>query len=302
MGTRRDERTPVGGVCTPAGAFTLCPVSAPVKSASARSCSPAGRTYMHADLRAMDTGGKKAPAEQEKLRDLSSSLSTLEPENAQGCTPQKPPYSYVALITMAIGESPDKRLTLRGIYDFISTRFPYYSKDHKGWQNSVRHNLSLNDCFLKVPIKETGGDRKGNYWVLDPAFEDMFEMGDYRRKRRMKRPCRPQSPESLYLQPYAGHWGVFAQGSSQPPACPASSQVLHGHTHLVPPTAPVTSCHPAHRYSHAAYGAYHLHPPVLPAHSACPYGAGTQPLSPEGGSVSMACNYQQISSYTVFDM
>lgn len=254
--------------------------------------------HMHVDPRAMDAR-KTAPAEQkEKLRDISSSSSCPEPEFAQDCSPQKPPYSYVALIAKAIRESPDKRLTLRGIYEFISTRFPFYSKDKKGWQNSVRHNLSLNDCFLKVPIKETGGDRKGNYWVLDPAFEDMFEKGDYRRKRRMKRPCIPQSLESLYLQPCVGPWGVYPQGSSQPPAYPAS-QVLHGHTHLVSPTGPMTSYHPPHHFSHPAY---HLHPPALAAHTTYPYGAVTQPLSPEGGSVSVACNYQQISSYTVVDM
>lgn len=241
---------------------------------------------MHADLRTMDAG-MKASAEQEKLQNISSSVLTLEPENAQDCTPQKPPYSYVALITMAIGESPDKRLTLRGIYDFISARFPYYSKEQKGWQNSVRHNLSLNDCFLKVPIKETGEDRKGNYWVLDPAFEGMFEMGDYRRKRRIKRPCRPQSLESLYLQPYVGHPSLYSQGSSH---------VLHGHTRF---TTPMTSYHPPHHFSHPAYGAYHLHPPVLPAHSAYSYGAVTQPLSAEEGPVFMACNVHQISSFTI---
>lgn len=256
---------------------------------------------MHVDPRTMDARKKASGELKEKFQDISSSSSTPGAEIAQHCAPQKPPYSYVALIAMAIGESPDKRLTLRGIYDFISTRFPYYSKDEKGWQNSVRHNLSLNDCFLKVPIKETGEDRKGNYWVLDPAFEDMFEKGDYQRKRRMKRPCRPQSLDSLYLHPYVGPWSMYPQGSSQPPGYPAS-QVLHGHTHLVSPTAPMTSYHPPHHFSHPAYGAYHLHPPVLPAHNAYPYVAVTQPLSPEGGSVSMACNYQQISSYSVFDV
>ncbi|XP_029470046.1 forkhead box protein A2-A-like [Rhinatrema bivittatum] len=98
----------------------------------------------------------------------------------------KPPYSYISLITMAIQQSPNKMMMLNEIYQWITDLFPYYRQNQQRWQNSIRHSLSFNDCFVKVP-RSPEKPGKGSYWALHPDSGNMFENGCYlRRQKRFK--------------------------------------------------------------------------------------------------------------------
>uniref|UniRef100_A0A8C9X539 Forkhead box O6 b n=1 Tax=Sander lucioperca TaxID=283035 RepID=A0A8C9X539_SANLU len=78
--------------------------------------------------------------------------------------------SYADLITRAIESTPDKRLTLSQIYDWMVRFVPYFkdkgdSNSSAGWKNSIRHNLSLHSRFIRVQNEGTG---KSSWWMLNP--------------------------------------------------------------------------------------------------------------------------------------
>ncbi|XP_058059888.1 fork head domain-containing protein FD4-like [Anopheles bellator] len=156
---------------------------------------------------------------------------------------QKPPYSYISLTAMAIWSSPDKMLPLSDIYKFITDRFPYYRKNTQRWQNSLRHNLSFNDCFIKVPRRP---DRpgKGAYWALHPQAFDMFENGSLlRRRKRFKLHKTDKDILNEELAALANINRIFlAQNSADAGYCPGTA-VATATTIL--PGEPGVTLHPA---------------------------------------------------------
>ncbi|CDS06213.1 hypothetical protein LRAMOSA08741 [Lichtheimia ramosa] len=96
---------------------------------------------------------------------------------------RRPPFSYSSLIAQAILASDDEKLTLREIYKWIMEKYPaLYDVNDTGWQNTIRHNLSLNKCFKKVPKSESDGSRgKGGYWTIDPAHMAKYKDGSFPR-------------------------------------------------------------------------------------------------------------------------
>lgn len=96
----------------------------------------------------------------------------------------KPQHSYIGLIAIAILNAPDCKLVLSDIYQYILDNYPYFRSRGPGWRNSIRHNLSLNDCFIKAGRSANG---KGHYWAIHPANQEDFKKGDFRRRKAQRK-------------------------------------------------------------------------------------------------------------------
>ncbi|KAL6425727.1 hypothetical protein ACFW04_009663 [Cataglyphis niger] len=89
----------------------------------------------------------------------------------------KPPFSYATMICLAMRDNNNK-VSLSNIYAWIRENFLFYKYADPAWQNSIRHNLSLNKCFVKLPrSKDEPG--KGGFWKLD-----LERMEEGKRSRR----------------------------------------------------------------------------------------------------------------------
>ncbi|KAH9063630.1 hypothetical protein EDB87DRAFT_1557719 [Lactarius vividus] len=125
---------------------------------------------------------------------------------------EKPNYPLPTLIKLAIYDSPRSRLTLQEIYQALEDRFEWFRQrtDELSWKNSIRHNLSLRKCFLKVqrPITEPG---KGSYWMIDLTQGE----GNKRVRKRNKKPTKSQLAAQAYRLP--GQGGDSRRPTPYPP-------------------------------------------------------------------------------------
>ncbi|KAE9415632.1 hypothetical protein Angca_007751 [Angiostrongylus cantonensis] len=83
-------------------------------------------------------------------------------------TNMKPPLSYAQLIIDAMAERKVKKITLSEIYEYASRRYAYYRSSKGPWKNSIRHNLSCNQLFKRIP-RQNGEKGKGSYWTINEA-------------------------------------------------------------------------------------------------------------------------------------
>ncbi|XP_036428846.1 forkhead box protein K2 isoform X1 [Colossoma macropomum] len=181
-----------------------------------------------------------------------NSQSENDKEASGGDSPKddsKPPYSYAQLIVQAITMAPDKQLTLNGIYTHITKNYPYYRTADKGWQNSIRHNLSLNRYFIKVPrSQEEPG--KGSFWRIDPSTESKLMDQAFRKRRPRGVPCfrTPLGPLSSRSAPASpNHTGVLSAHSSgvqTPDSLSREGSPVPMDSELAPASAPASAVQP----------------------------------------------------------
>ncbi|KAG6833808.1 hypothetical protein H0H87_011742 [Tephrocybe sp. NHM501043] len=217
-----------------------------------------------------DMGGNYYPPENDLTGGLPINLDSLR----DGPPGSKPFYPYSTLIRYAIKGSPNQKLLLEDIYYAIESRFPYFRNAPNGWKvsiqyflsrfqtpvaisrrgvvfalllfdwpyllwrNSVRHNLSLNPCFEKVPRPLT--DRgKGSYWTVNENVDP--RTGVHRIRKKKSKGAKRGSEEAdidYGAEGYEDPSAQFVPPMHQEEAGP-SRQVPYPPPHLFDPNFPM---------------------------------------------------------------
>ena len=204
--------------------------------------------------------------------DSSSSTSSEDKDS-------KPCHSYVALISRAILSCPVKQMVLSDIYQHVMDNYSYYNNGQRAWRNSIRHNLSLNECFMKAGRAENG---KGHYWCIHPSCLEDFIKGDYRRRhaRRRARTLAQRHALNISALPYSYRCNLGYVPMSSSPLAGLSHPMGNLHGNMLPsnPCSPFSgprSCHspstssPVNHSTPYSMKGYPT-PPIIPGHPTSP--------------------------------
>ena len=150
------------------------PASSVVSTATAQPLSDAGHgtsTDIPTQAVTQDQNDAQQPSEQPTD---SKEPSTQLDENVNIATPP-----YMKMIAKSIMASPMHRLVLSQIYTYIKQNYPTHVASKESWRNSVRHNLSTNQCFQRCGRAPNG---RGFVWQIHPACMTMFRCGNFTRR------------------------------------------------------------------------------------------------------------------------
>ncbi|OUM57734.1 hypothetical protein PIROE2DRAFT_23679, partial [Piromyces sp. E2] len=89
--------------------------------------------------------------------------------------------TYASLIGQAIMSSPNQKAQLSTICDWIVEHYPNFDRTDQRWQNSIRHNLSLQKCFVKLPHSPATSTThsKSCFWTIHEDFLESFINGEF---------------------------------------------------------------------------------------------------------------------------
>ena len=151
----------------------------------------------------------------------------------------RPNDSYFVMIGKAIASSPTGRMALHEIYNYIKENYPYFKRvNPTGWKNSVRHNLSLHECFIKVGKCE---ECKGHYWGIHPVNIQDFSRGDFHRRKakakarsghamKTQKAVLPKGMLWNYQYYFSVQWPSTTYNNYSFPPSPASQEICKGPT------------------------------------------------------------------------
>ncbi|KZF24155.1 hypothetical protein L228DRAFT_218540 [Xylona heveae TC161] len=153
----------------------------------------------------------------------------------------KPPYSYATMIGQAILASEEEKLTLNSIYQWIMEKYAFYRYSQSGWQNSIRHNLSLNKSFQKIP-RRTDEPGKGMKWQIVPEHREEFTKRGQRASgkggnRGSSAPNSPAAKETASFTPANASTADHGRSLDEPrePAAGPSGRVKYSPRSTTPP-------------------------------------------------------------------